>query len=58
MAELFRNYIGGEWLAGATVNVNRSPSDTSDVVGEYAQADAAQAKAYGVVDQVISRRER
>ena len=45
MAELFRNYIGGEWLAGATVNVNRSPSDTSDVVGEYAQADAAQTRA-------------
>jgi len=42
MAELFRNYIAGEWVAGATVTVNRNPSDTSDVVGEYAQADAAQ----------------
>ena len=45
MAELFRNYIGGEWVAGATVTVNRNPSDTSDVVGEYAQADAAQTRA-------------
>ena len=45
MAELFRNFIGGEWLAGATVTVNRSPSDTSDVVGEYAQADAEQTRA-------------
>jgi len=45
MAELYRNYIGGEWVAGATVTVNRNPSDTSDVVGEYAQADAAQTRA-------------
>jgi alpha-ketoglutaric semialdehyde dehydrogenase len=45
MAEQFRNYIGGEWVAGTSVNVNRNPSDTRDVVGEYAQADAAQAQA-------------
>jgi len=45
MAEQFRNYIDGEWVAGATVSVNRNPSDTQDVVGEYAQADAAQAQA-------------
>jgi len=45
MAEQFRNYIAGEWVAGATASVNRNPSDTADVVGEYAQADAAQAKA-------------
>ena len=43
MAELFRNFIAGEWVAGATASVNRNPSDTADVVGEYAQADAAQA---------------
>ncbi|MBP8298349.1 MAG: aldehyde dehydrogenase family protein, partial [Burkholderiales bacterium] len=41
----FRNYIAGEWVAGATVTVNRNPSDVSDVIGEYAQADAAQAGA-------------
>ena len=41
----FRNYIAGEWVAGATVTVNRNPSDLSDVIGEYAQADAAQAGA-------------
>ncbi len=45
MAEQFRNFIDGDWVAGATVSVNRNPSDTNDVVGEYAQADAAQAKA-------------
>jgi acyl-CoA reductase-like NAD-dependent aldehyde dehydrogenase len=44
MTTLFKNYIGGEWVAGNTVTVNRNPSDTSDVVGEYAQADAAQAR--------------
>ena len=45
MAELFKNLINGEWVAGATVSVNRNPSDTSDVVGEYAQADAEQTRA-------------
>ncbi|MBK8739621.1 MAG: aldehyde dehydrogenase family protein [Betaproteobacteria bacterium] len=44
-ASTFRNYIAGEWVAGATVSVNRNPSDVSDVIGEYAQADAAQAGA-------------
>lgn len=39
------NHIGGEWVAGATVSVNRNPSNVADVVGEYAQADAAQARA-------------
>ncbi len=40
-----RNYIAGEWVAGASVTINRNPSDVRDVVGEYAQADAAQARA-------------
>ncbi len=44
MAQLFKNLINGEWVAGATVSVNRNPSDTSDVVGEYAQADAEQTR--------------
>ncbi|MCB5177412.1 aldehyde dehydrogenase family protein [Microvirga lenta] len=39
---LHRNYIGGEWLEGASVNVNINPSNLDDVVGEYASADAAQ----------------
>lgn len=37
-----RNYIAGEWLAGASEIENRNPSDLSDLVGHYAQADAAQ----------------
>jgi len=41
----FRNFIAGEWVAGATATVNRNPSDLGDVIGEYAQADAAQARA-------------
>ena len=45
MAELFKNYIAGEWVAGTSVTANRNPSDTSDVIGEYAQADAEQARA-------------
>lgn len=39
------NFIGGEWVAGARSLRNINPSDTRDVVGEYAQADAAQARA-------------
>lgn len=41
-SQLFRNYIGGEWVAGASASINRNPSDLSDVIGEYAQADAGQ----------------
>jgi acyl-CoA reductase-like NAD-dependent aldehyde dehydrogenase len=45
MAETFRNLVGGEWVAGAGVTANRNPSDLSDVIGEYAQADVAQTEA-------------
>ena len=41
----FRNYIAGDWVAGATAIANRNPSDLNDVIGEYAQADATQARA-------------
>ncbi|HEY2817741.1 MAG TPA: aldehyde dehydrogenase family protein [Casimicrobiaceae bacterium] len=41
----FRNYIAGDWVAGVTAIANRNPSDVKDVIGEYAQADAAQARA-------------
>ena len=41
----FRNYINGEWVAGATETPNINPSDTSDVIGHYAQADESQAEA-------------
>jgi alpha-ketoglutaric semialdehyde dehydrogenase len=36
------NLIGGDWVEGATTVIDRSPSDLSDVVGEFAVADAAQ----------------
>ena len=45
MAEAFRNLIGGEWVAGTAVTANRNPSDVSDVIGEYAQADVEQTRA-------------
>ncbi|MCA1322994.1 aldehyde dehydrogenase family protein [Herbaspirillum sp. alder98] len=38
----FANLINGEWLQGAGVNQNINPSDLSDIIGDYAQADAAQ----------------
>ncbi|HEV8089533.1 MAG TPA: aldehyde dehydrogenase family protein [Actinomycetota bacterium] len=39
------NLIGGEWVDGATTVIDRSPSDLSDVVGEFAVADEAQVDA-------------
>jgi len=42
MARRFANLIGGEWTEGASTKPNRNPSDVTDVIGEYAQADAAQ----------------
>jgi aldehyde dehydrogenase (NAD+) len=45
MAKQFANYIGGEWVAGTSWSDNRNPSDLSDVIGEYAQADADQTRA-------------
>ncbi|VCU68241.1 Aldehyde dehydrogenase, thermostable [Pigmentiphaga humi] len=38
------HYIGGEWVAGCAEAPNVNPSDTSDIVGLYAQADAALAR--------------
>ncbi len=42
---LHRNFINGEWLEGKSVRENINPSDMSDIVGEYAQADKAQTEA-------------
>ena len=38
------DYIGGEWLDGPRLRDNINPSDTRDVIGRYAQADAALAE--------------
>ena len=40
-----QNFIAGEWVDGSSVTRNVNPSNTNDVVGEYAQADAAQTNA-------------
>jgi aldehyde dehydrogenase (NAD+) len=42
---LHKNLIGGEWVEGVGVTRNLNPSNTDDVVGEYAQADRAQVEA-------------
>lgn len=42
MAAHFRNFIAGDWVAGSDVSRNVNPSNTNDVIGEYAQADAEQ----------------
>jgi aldehyde dehydrogenase (NAD+) len=42
MKKTKRNFIGGEWLEGANAADNINPSDTSDIIGEYAHASVAQ----------------
>jgi len=39
-----QNYINGQWVDGPNATANVNPSNTSDVIGEYAQADRAQAE--------------
>jgi alpha-ketoglutaric semialdehyde dehydrogenase len=40
---LHKNWINGAWAEAANASPNVNPSDTTDVIGEYAQADVAQA---------------
>jgi aldehyde dehydrogenase (NAD+) len=44
MTEHFKNLIAGEWVDGATASLNVNPSDTKDIIGEYARASKAQAE--------------
>ncbi|HVW94052.1 MAG TPA: aldehyde dehydrogenase family protein, partial [Devosia sp.] len=44
MAELHKNLIDGEWVEG-TGAPNINPSNTNEVIGEYAQADVDQTRA-------------
>ncbi|MDP4300761.1 aldehyde dehydrogenase family protein [Leptothrix discophora] len=41
---MIKNLIAGEWVEGLRASRNINPSDTRDLIGEYAQADAAQAR--------------
>jgi len=41
-APQLQNYIAGEWIAGASTSKDVNPSDTGDVIAEYAQADKTQ----------------
>ena len=41
----YDNFIAGDWVGSATYTTNSSPSDLSDVIGEYAQASTADAEA-------------
>lgn len=42
---IFQNLIAGTWTTGAGATKNINPSNTNDVVGEYAQADKVQTHA-------------
>ncbi len=41
---VFQNYIGGKWVSSGAQIRNINPSDTDDIVGEYARADKDQAE--------------
>ena len=42
MTQQHDNLINGQWVAGAKYAPNINPSNLADVIGDYAQADAAQ----------------
>ena len=42
MPDFYDNHIAGEWMAGKTKVANINPSDITDTIGEYAQADIGQ----------------
>ena len=44
MPDVHRNFIAGEWVGGTSAKANLNPSNVKDVIGDYAQADAAQAR--------------
>lgn len=50
-ATLHKNFIAGEWTEGVAIGLNVNPSDTNDIVGEYARADAAQTQ--GAIDSAF-----
>lgn len=41
MAERYGNLIGDEWVTTDSLNINVNPSDTNDIIGEYARASEA-----------------
>ena len=41
----YQNFIGGEWVSSGATIKNINPSDTNDIVGEYARAGAGEADA-------------
>src|SRR5580658_6200003 len=45
MNDVSMNFIAGEWVAGDGVSRDINPSNTKDLVGEYARASAAQVDA-------------
>ena len=45
MTAHFKNFIAGDWVDGDGLTANINPSNTGDVVGEFARASAAQAGA-------------
>ena len=40
---LYNSFIGGDWIAATAQSQNINSSDITDIVGDYAQANAAQA---------------
>ena len=42
MTAILKNFVAGEWVDGSGITRNINPSNTQDLVGEYARADKAQ----------------
>ena len=60
-AQTFKNYINGEWVAGAKTFENRNPANTDEVVGVFSKgtaqdmADAAREKHEIILEQLNDR---
>ncbi|MQT11174.1 aldehyde dehydrogenase family protein [Segnochrobactrum spirostomi] len=41
MTAPYRNFIAGEWIEASAASANVNPSNVADIIGDYAQGDAA-----------------
>jgi len=55
MSNLSKNYIAGDWTEGVSTITNVNPSDTTDIIGQYAQASSVQLDDALNVTQIAQR---
>ncbi|MGE0241688.1 MAG: aldehyde dehydrogenase family protein [Parvibaculaceae bacterium] len=56
MPERRNNFINGTWVSAESCSVNVNPSDTSDIIGEYAEATEQNVEDAAIAAQAAFRR--